>query len=60
MSRVPGVAQRETVRCRPGTYIFIWTADQRRNTALRFVLRRIRGTTWDQPAMTVSPASFPP
>jgi hypothetical protein len=46
-SRVPGAAQRETVRCRTGTVTdtVIETAPVlRRTTTLRFVLHRARGT----------------
>ena len=45
--RVPGAAQRETVRCRTGTVtysVFGKAPDQRRTTSLTLVLRRIRGT----------------
>ena len=43
---VPGAAQRETVRCRPGTPVLLptGTPGQRRITSLTLVLHRARGT----------------
>jgi hypothetical protein len=45
--RVPGAAQHEVMRCRPGTFThseFGKAPDLRRTIPLRFMLRRVRGT----------------
>jgi hypothetical protein len=48
ITRVPGAAQHEVMRCRPGPFQSAAVPDQRRTAPLRYALHRVRDTRYRQ------------